>query len=58
MDTLPYVDVLFGNEIEAATFAESEGWDTKDLAEVALRVRGGGGMLMGEGKGGGGAGCV
>jgi sugar/nucleoside kinase (ribokinase family) len=39
MDALPYVDFLFGNENEAATFAESEGWETKDIAEIALRVR-------------------
>uniref|UniRef100_A0A7S0WY16 Adenosine kinase n=1 Tax=Chlamydomonas leiostraca TaxID=1034604 RepID=A0A7S0WY16_9CHLO len=38
MDTMPYIDYLFGNEIEAATFAESEGWDTKDLTEIALRI--------------------
>lgn len=39
MDALPYVDFLFGNENEAETFAQSEGWDTKDLGEIALRVR-------------------
>jgi sugar/nucleoside kinase (ribokinase family) len=38
MESMPYVDFLFGNETEAATFAECEGWDTKDLAEIALRV--------------------
>ncbi len=38
MDALPFIDFLFGNEIEAATFAETEGWQTKDLAEVALKV--------------------
>jgi hypothetical protein len=41
-DALPYVDYLFGNETEAAAFAESEGWDTKEAGEIALRVRGGG----------------
>ncbi|KAF8064558.1 ADK1 [Scenedesmus sp. PABB004] len=35
---LPYVDFLFGNENEAATFAESEGWETRDVAEIALRI--------------------
>jgi len=40
MDALPYVDFLFGNENEAATFAESESWDTSDIPEIALRVRG------------------
>jgi adenosine kinase len=39
MDALPYVDFLFGNENEAATFAESENWGTTDIAEIALRVR-------------------
>ena len=39
MDALPYVDFLFGNENEAATFAESEDWGTADIAEIALRVR-------------------
>lgn len=38
MDTLPYVDFLFGNETEAATFAESEGWDTREAGEIALRI--------------------
>ncbi|KAG1669505.1 hypothetical protein FOA52_015672 [Chlamydomonas sp. UWO 241] len=38
MESMPYVDFLFGNETEAATFAECEGWDTKDVAEIALRV--------------------
>eukprot|EP00955_Chlamydomonas_euryale_P078915 363221-Chlamydomonas_euryale.AAC.9 len=37
-ENLPYIDFLFGNEVEAATFAESEGWETRDLKEVALRV--------------------
>lgn len=39
MDALPYVDFLFGNENEAATFAESENWGTSDISEIALRVR-------------------
>jgi adenosine kinase len=38
LDALPYVDFLFGNETEAATFAETEGWETKDAGEIALRV--------------------
>ena len=36
--TLPYVDYLFGNETEAAAFAESEGWSTSDIAEIAVKV--------------------
>jgi len=38
LDTLPYVDILFGNETEAATFAETEGWETRDVQEIALKV--------------------
>lgn len=38
MDALPYVDFLFSNEIEAIAFAESEGWATKDLHEIARKV--------------------
>ena len=38
MDTMPYIDFLFGNETEARTFAESEGWTTTDVAEIALKV--------------------
>ena len=38
-DALPYVDFLFGNETEAAAFAESEGWGADlDAAEIALRI--------------------
>ena len=38
LDALPYVDFLFGNETEAATFAETEGWETKDVSEIAIKV--------------------
>ena len=38
MEVLPYVDILFGNESEAVTFAESEGWETKDVAEIAMKI--------------------
>ncbi|GMH37549.1 hypothetical protein BSKO_05422 [Bryopsis sp. KO-2023] len=37
-DLLPYVDFLFGNETEALTFAESENWETKDIAEIASKI--------------------
>ncbi|GBF90549.1 adenosine kinase-like [Raphidocelis subcapitata] len=37
-DALPYVDFLFGNETEAATFAETEGWETREAGEIALRI--------------------
>merc|ERR1711904_13750 len=36
--TLPYVDFLFGNETEAATWAETEGWETTDVAFIATRL--------------------
>jgi adenosine kinase len=38
MELMPYVDFLFGNENEARTFAKSEGWETQDVEEIALRV--------------------
>lgn len=36
--TLPYVDYLFGNETEAKTWAETEGWETTDIAFIATRL--------------------
>merc|ERR1712159_980267 len=38
MKTLPKVDFLFGNETEFATFAKTEGWETTDLKEIALKI--------------------
>lgn len=38
MDLLPYVDFLFGNENEARAFAKSEGWETGDIEDIALRI--------------------
>jgi adenosine kinase len=38
VDTMPYVDYLFGNETEAITWAETEGWDTKDIEFIASRL--------------------
>jgi adenosine kinase len=37
MATLPYVDILFANETEAAALGEAKGWGT-DVAVVALKV--------------------
>mmetsp|Transcript_8828 Transcript_8828/g.19988 ORF Transcript_8828/g.19988 Transcript_8828/m.19988 type:complete len:355 (-) Transcript_8828:60-1124(-) len=37
-ELLPKVDVLFGNETEAQTYAETEGWGTKDVAFIATRL--------------------
>jgi adenosine kinase len=31
-------DFLFGNETEAAAFADSEGWETTDVSEIALKI--------------------
>ncbi|KAI5103664.1 adenosine kinase b, partial [Silurus meridionalis] len=36
---MPYVDILFGNETEAATFAKEQGFETDDIEEIARRVR-------------------
>merc|ERR1711939_866355 len=38
MDTLPFVDYLFGNETEALTFAESEKWEEKSISEIAKKI--------------------
>ena len=38
MDLMPFVDFFFGNENEARAFAKSEGWETEDVSEIALRV--------------------
>lgn len=38
-ETMPYVDFLFGNETEAEAFAESEGWKTKKMSEIASKVQ-------------------
>ena len=38
MRAIPYVDVLFGNETEAATFAKEQGFQTEDIKEIALKT--------------------
>lgn len=35
---LPYVDVLFGNETEAETFAKANDLETTDIKEIALKI--------------------
>lgn len=37
-ELIPKVDVLFANETEAQTYAETEGWETKDVAFIATRL--------------------
>merc|ERR1711912_31189 len=38
VEILPLVDYLFCNETEAATYAETEGWETKDVSFIATRL--------------------
>merc|ERR1712007_354766 len=38
VETLPYVDFLFGNETEALTWAETEGWESTDIKFIATRL--------------------
>jgi adenosine kinase len=35
---MPYVDILIGNETEAAAYAESHGIETKDVKEIAKKI--------------------
>ena len=35
---LPYADIVFGNESEAASYAESSGYETKDVKEIAVKL--------------------
>ncbi|XP_069741380.1 adenosine kinase-like isoform X2 [Narcine bancroftii] len=39
MKIFPYVDILFGNETEAATFAREQGFETEDIKEIAKKVQ-------------------
>ncbi|CAH1154575.1 unnamed protein product [Phaedon cochleariae] len=38
MQGMPYVDMIFGNETEAESFANAQNFETKDLEEIALRI--------------------
>ncbi|XP_067828667.1 adenosine kinase-like isoform X2 [Heptranchias perlo] len=40
MKVIPYVDILFGNETEAATFAREQGFETEDIKEIAKKAQG------------------
>lgn len=38
MQLIPYVDVLFGNESEAAAFGKEHNFQTEDLKEIAVKI--------------------
>jgi len=38
MQAMEFVDVIFGNETEALTFAEQQNYGTKDLQEIAKKI--------------------
>lgn len=38
MSVMPYVDILVGNESEAAAFSQAQEYGTKDLNEIALKT--------------------
>lgn len=35
---LPFTDIVFGNETEAAAYAESFGLNTTDVGEIAMKI--------------------
>ncbi|XP_031434502.1 adenosine kinase isoform X3 [Clupea harengus] len=39
MKVMPYVDILFGNETEAAMFAQEQGFETEDIEEIAQKAQ-------------------
>eukprot|EP00794_Sanderia_malayensis_P016310 gene16310-17954_t len=38
MQAMPYIDVLFGNETEALTFAKEQNFQTESIEEIALKM--------------------
>jgi len=38
MSVLPFTDIVFGNETEAAAYAEVHNLDTSDVGEIALKI--------------------
>lgn len=40
LSILPYIDILIGNELEAAALTEAMGYGTEDMMEIALKVAG------------------
>uniref|UniRef100_A0A6Q2ZKY7 Adenosine kinase n=1 Tax=Esox lucius TaxID=8010 RepID=A0A6Q2ZKY7_ESOLU len=39
MEVIPYVDVLFGNETEAAMFSKEQHFETEDIEEIAKKTQ-------------------
>lgn len=39
MKVMPYVDILFGNEMEAASLAREQGFETEDIKEIAQKAQ-------------------
>ncbi|XP_048195052.1 adenosine kinase isoform X1 [Perognathus longimembris pacificus] len=39
MKVMPFVDILFGNEMEADAFAREQGFETKDIKEIARKTQ-------------------
>lgn len=37
-ELFPYIDILFGNEAEAETFGNEQGFDTKDIKQIAIKA--------------------
>lgn len=38
MKVMPYIDILFGNETEAATFAKEQNLDATSISDIALKI--------------------
>lgn len=38
MQAMPYVDIIFGNETEATTFAKEQNFGTEDIHKIALKI--------------------
>lgn len=38
LELLPYVDIIFGNELEAEAFAKEQNWETDDMHKIALKL--------------------
>lgn len=38
LEVLPYVDFIFGNELETVAFAKEQSWETDDMHKIALQL--------------------